>query len=461
MEKLELQVEDLLLDHENPRIGTVAAQAEALEAIVDLDVTHFKNMMRSIREHGLDPGDSFYVLQDEQEEGAYVVVDGNRRLAALKVLNDPIILQGTKLGSNMVKQIAKLAEGFKPEATKVLSCVLFDERADANEWILRRHGRSMDGEGRIAWGTLEIERFKKERTTLDVIEFVERNSKFTDDLWHQIKASVENAPSALRRFLDSRRGREWLGMTVRDIDGAKVPFFDRDPAFVADVLTRIFADINAKKIDTRSHNKASEIEDYFDALPDDLHPTDDPRSPPTAFKDAVVADPTGRPRLSKATPAATPKDKTVKTPPPRPTLAPARHTFAQPPTEKGRQLLREASKIRLREFPLGSAYVLRAFLEHTVDVYMTRERIPFFEGSKQLELKLRADRVVKHLVGNKRAEMKHLKGVNRTLTSNLDPASIQALNDYHHDQYQVPAMDVLRNAWETAIPLFVAVYGKA
>ena len=57
--------------------------------------------------------------------------------------------------------------------------------------------------------------------------------------------------------------------------------------------------------------------------------------------------------------------------------------------------------------------------------------------------------------------MKHLKGVNRTLTSNSDPASIQALNDYHHDQYQVPAVDVLRNAWETAIPLFVAVYGKA
>ena len=117
--------------------------------------------------------------------------------------------------------------------------------------------------------------------------------------------------------------------------------------------------------------------------------------------------------------------------------------------------------MRLRDFPLGSAYILRSFLEHTIDVYMTKEGMPFFENNKQLDLKLRSIRVIKHLVANKKAEMKHLKGVNRTLTSNLDPASIQALNDYHHDQYQVPAVDVLRNAWETAVPLFVAVYGKA
>ena len=461
MEKLELEVGELLLDVENPRIGSADTQAEALEAIVELDSSHFKNMMRSIKEHGLDPGDSFYVLQSEEEESAYVVVDGNRRLAALKVLNDPTILQGTTLGANLIKQIAKVAEGFNPERTKVLSAVLFDNRDIANEWILRRHGRSMEGEGRISWGPLEIERFKKERTTLDVIDFVERNSTFSDDIWRQVKHSVENAPNVLRRLIDSRCGREWLGVTVKNVDGAKVPFFDRDPEFVVTLLSRLFADIDGKKVDTRSLNKAQDIEDYFDALPDELHPSDTPRGQLQSFKDAVVPVTAGRPRLSKVAGAQTKKDKTVKTSPPRATLAPSRHPFAQPATEKGKQLLREAAKVRLRDFPLGSAYILRSFLEHTVDVYMTQEKIPFFENSKQLELKLRADRVIKHLVANKRAEMKHLKGVNRTLTSNSDPASIQALNDYHHDQYQVPAVDVLRNAWETAIPLFVAVYGKA
>ena len=45
-------------------------------------------------------------------------------------------------------------------------------------------------------------------------------------------------------------------------------------------------------------------------------------------------------------------------------------------------------------------------------------------------------------------------GVHKT-----DPASIQALNDYHHDKYDVPAADVLRNAWDTSEPLFIAIYG--
>ena len=58
-ENLEVEVDDLLLDHENPRTGQVASQPEALAAIVQLSTRNFKNMMHSIKEHGLDPGDSF------------------------------------------------------------------------------------------------------------------------------------------------------------------------------------------------------------------------------------------------------------------------------------------------------------------------------------------------------------------------------------------------------------------
>ena len=94
-EKLEVEVDDLLLDLENPRIGSVTSQPEALEEIVRLSTRNFKNMMHSIREHGLDPGDSFYLVQEEEEGDGYTVVDGNRRLAALKVLNHPDFLQST------------------------------------------------------------------------------------------------------------------------------------------------------------------------------------------------------------------------------------------------------------------------------------------------------------------------------------------------------------------------------
>jgi len=240
MARMELSIDDLLLDPDNPRIGSVDSQAEALEAIVRLDANHFRTMMRSIVDHGLDPGDSLYIIKEAEEGQGYTVVDGNRRLAALKALHEPAVLQGTGLGDTIVKRLAKVAEDFDSASADLISCVLFATRADADEWILRRHGRGMEGEARIPWGTLEIQRFQKDRTVLDVIDFVERNSTFSNDDWAQIRAEIEAKPSVLRRFLDSKKGRDWLGMSVRDDGGEKVPVFTQPPQFVLNVLTGIF-----------------------------------------------------------------------------------------------------------------------------------------------------------------------------------------------------------------------------
>ena len=462
-EKLELPIEDLLLDKENPRIGQVNTQTEALSAIIDLDTRFFRTMMTSIREHGLDPGDSFYVILDEEDDASYVVVDGNRRLAALKVLSNTPVLQGTILADSVTKPLINAAQGFSLDSVDPVSCVLFGSRADANEWILRRHGRGMEGEGRIPWGTLETQRFQKDRTVLDVIAFVERNSTFPETEWQFIKQAIEASPSILRRFIDSKKGREWLGFTIEEVDGKRIPFFSRDSRMVLDVLSKIFSDISRKAINTRSHNKASEISDYFDDLPSELHPDGSATLESQAFWETEVKDSQIRPRLPtpQLPPKAMANPATTKAKPPRVTLAPSRHTFAQPKDEKTVQLLREAVRIKIKDMPLASAFILRAFLQQTIDAYMTENGLPFWEANKQLELSVRADRVITHLVQSRKALSKDLAGVKRNLVSSADPASIKALNDYHHDRYQVPAVDVLRGAWDSAIPLFQAVFGPA
>lgn len=423
--------------------------------------------MRSIAEHGLDPGDSFYIIDEAEVGEGYTVVDGNRRLAALKVLCEPSVLQGTELGATVVKKLSKAVEKFDPASLDSISCVLFDSRASADEWILRRHGRGMEGEARIPWGTLEIQRFQKDRTILDVIEFVGKNSAFSNEAWSGIRAELEAKPSVLRRFLDSKKGRDWIGMSVRDEQGLKLPVFSRPPDFVLNVLSKIFEDIHAKRIDTRSHNKSSEIEAYFDSLPPELHPSAKHGKVPVAFRDAEVRDGADRPRQREAVASLVSqadRDKTTKPKAPRPTLAPSRHKFAQPATSKGQALVREASRLRLADTPLSAAFVLRAFLQHSLEKYMTEQGMSMWEtnskgNSVQLQLSAKAERVIKHLIDSNKSTGSDLRGVRRTLTSKTDPASIQALNDYHHDRYDVPAADVLRNAWDTAEPLFIAIYG--
>lgn len=486
MEKLELDIDDLLLDLHNPRIGQVTSQSEALAAIINLDPRHFKTMMESIKAHGLDPGDMFYIITEEGLTD-YVVVDGNRRLAALKVLLEPNMLQSASVAESTRAKLVKAAAGFDRKMIDTVSCVLFDERATADDWILRRHGRGMEGEARIPWGSLEIQRFQKDQTILDVIAFVAKNSTFSEERWAQIKTAIEAKPSVLRRLIDSKALRALLGLSVTDVEGERQPAFTTDPAIALSVLSKIFEDIADGELDTRTINKAEDIKDYIDELPADVKkpkkltplpasssaaggskPTSTTgkagagganTAEPKKFRDTEIKDEEKRPRQAAAA-ATTTATKKSSVRPPRPTLAPKKHPFKQPTSAKGQRLLFEASRIKLKEMPLSSAFILRAFLEHTIEVYMTANNMPFVDPKgNNFDLKHRAEAVIQHIITAKVAKSEDLRGAKRTLTVTTDPSSIQALNDYHHNKFHIPTGDALRSAWDSAEAMYIAVYG--
>lgn len=455
--KMEAEVDDLLLDLENPRIGTVKGQSEALEAIVRLNAQHFRNMMLSIKANDLDPGDSFYAIVNEEDESSYTVVDGNRRLAALKVLYNPDLLDGTNLGDSSKRRLREVAAGFVP--IEPLNCVLFENRADADEWIERRHGKNLDGEGRISWGTLESDRFQKDRTVLDVIGFVERNSSFEEAEWLRIKKSVEKSPTTLRRFLVSKAGKQYLGFVEKQGDDG--PAFKRAPAYVAKVLSQLFADIDAGEVTSRTYNKASEISEYFTSLPKEFALDKQVETEPYAFASTDINDGTKRPRLAaKAATASVVKTKKVS--PPRATLAPSKHQFAEPSNEKGKQLLREASKLKLRDTPLGCAFLFRAWLEFSIETEMRKSGLSDKDSAGgSLDLKGRFVAVYQHLTRTSGRLVKtgDLNAIKATLTAKVGTMSFGALNGYIHNHFQKPSPEDLRNAWDSAIPFFIAIYG--
>ena len=131
-EHLELSIDELLLDRDNPRLGSVSSQSEALASLVRLNPGHFRNLMASIRDDGLDPGDSLYVVRSEDGQD-FVVLEGNRRLSALKVLGNPDILAGTDLSDSEKKPLVREATGFDPSQVEPIRCVRFDDREEAND----------------------------------------------------------------------------------------------------------------------------------------------------------------------------------------------------------------------------------------------------------------------------------------------------------------------------------------
>ncbi|WP_428969206.1 hypothetical protein ACQR50_16950 [Sphingomonas sp. Xoc002] len=458
MEKFEAPLEDLQLDLQNPRLVEAETQLGALKSLIDIGPGYFRTLMTSIKDNGLDPGDAFYVLADDEDETSFIVVDGNRRLAALRVLSEPSVLKGIGLTDAEVKMLTTAAAGYTPGTISDVECVLFDDRKSADLWIARRHGRDLGGEGRLVWGPLEIERFQRDHTNLDVIGFLERNTSIIPTDWAATKKAVENNSSSLNRFLSNKAFRKLIGLTVTtETDDSKVPYFTASPDIVLALLEKIFVDIRDKKINTRTYNTAEEIEGYIEQLPAKLKGEGKQNSTPQRFRDVNIAKPNNAAATKKTAASTT---KTTQATRPRQTLAEKKHPFKQPETTKGQRLVYEASRLNTATYPLSAAYVLRAFIEHTVDTYMTVHSIPRQEGIKPIELHRRAETVIAHLIAAKTASGQDLRAAKRVLGDTKDKSSIQALNDYHHGRYVIPAADSLRAAWDACIPLFIAVYGS-
>lgn len=466
-EQFDIAVDALLLDEENPRLGSASNQSETLRKLIELNSNHFRNLMLSIKENGLDPGDSFYVIEHEDEEGDYIVLDGNRRLSALKVLYNPALLEGAGVDDKTKRRLRKAAEGFDPAELDDPRCVCFESREEANEWIYRRHTGGANGEGRIDWGPLEIARFTNDRSVLDLLAFVGRNADLSPDEWEDKRAFIESKQSSnIERLLTSSAGKQHLGLTHDRAGGENtIPKSTRDPAFLLRVVMRIIDDLSAGKVNSRDLNKASDIEAYFASLPKDLQPdsaTDRAAAPVSELtvKSAKKGESKGKAERAPR------KQKTRESKGKRRTLAPRRIPFAEPALEKAAHVLEEATRVQLQNFEISAAFLLRAFLEMTLRAYAKQHKIPttvMVDGHKiEKALAVLGEDVRKHIIGSTANELtsSDLRPFQTQLLTSKAEASIQSLNSFVHSSYAIPTADALRSAWEACVPVFVATYGE-
>ena len=457
IERLELNIDELLLDLDNPRLGSVLSQSEALAGIVRLNPGHFRNLMESIRDHGLDPGDSLYVVRKADDQD-FVVLEGNRRLSALKVLSNPDVLAGTDLSAGEKKPLVREALGFERSEVEPIRCVRFEDRENADDWIRRRHTGVKGGEGRINWKPLEIQRFSGDYTTIDVIDFVGRNGGYSKREWKRAQSELEGRKSTnLTRLLESAAGRSHLGITARTEPSRNSPLLGVEPKWALRVLKRIVDDILKNAVNSRLLNKRTDIEKYFEDLPPELQPG--PKTAagtPKAFKDITL-------RGSRPKPRPKPRPKKKRVPQTRRTLAPKKHPFDTSKSEKLRMLLEEAGSLQAGKFPLSSAFVLRATVELAVHDYMEDNSLPRRQKGSQKEFPLtkKADHVLKHIVSSGAVPRSDLRAFRRSFLHKRSACSIQALNGFVHGAYDLPTANALRAGWQSAIPVLIATYGKA
>lgn len=128
-----LPVRDLEFDPENPRLPDRLKndidESKILEWMVDKGV--IEELMIAIGEYGYFVGEPLLVVKKANTDDKYLVIEGNRRLAAVKLLLHPELTP-----RKSIQQIAADARSEKPDE---IPCVIFPTRDEILRYLGYRH----------------------------------------------------------------------------------------------------------------------------------------------------------------------------------------------------------------------------------------------------------------------------------------------------------------------------------
>lgn len=128
-----IDVEDLFLDDQNPRLPRhLRGENEATIIAYMLKDAATTELMIAIGENGFFEGEQLLVVE---EDGKYRVVEGNRRLTAVKLLRDPEL---ATIQKKMVARIFDQAAHTNKSFDK-LPCLVFQEVAPIHKYLGYRH----------------------------------------------------------------------------------------------------------------------------------------------------------------------------------------------------------------------------------------------------------------------------------------------------------------------------------
>ncbi len=394
MGPIPLEIAKLLLDLENPRITGAKSQREALQKIVADQEDKLLALAESIVEdEGMNPLDRFLVVRGP-DAGKFTVLEGNRRLAALKILNTASILDGISLSPSLKHSFDKLSKRFDPASVEPLAAFEVANREAGLKWILLRHTGQNDGKGVVPWSALASTRFRGKDPALQALAFVAAHGNLTVDQ----QKLLESFPiTTLDRLLSSREVRQRLGFEVKNgklLSGLK-------PDELIKPLRQIVLDLaEGRKNVSQLKNKQQQIEyvekDFDAGSKPDLTTIGALRH----VDDLSEAD-----FSSKPSQASSRKKKGSTDPSQRKTLVP-KGVSVSISDNRIASIFGELRRIKLDDAPNAIAVLFRVFLELSIDHYMRANSIkPKYKDPKSgkeydKNLKTKLKEVVDHLVAN-------------------------------------------------------------
>lgn len=448
-----LKLTNLLVNTGNPRFESVGSQIEAIENMIRNQSTKLYNLAEDIINNGLNPSDLTIVIKSNYADKMFIVLEGNRRITALKLLHEPDLIPSEYL--NLQKKFKELGKGNSLSQLEEINCVVFDNEEDARHWIEIKHTGELEGVGTVRWDTKQQERFKANLTnksiSLQAVEFIEQGDIFDKDIKKDV-ASI--AITNLDRLLSDPDVRNFLGLATKN--NILISNFSKKE--VVKGLRKIVHDLATKKINVNNiYYKADRLK-YLETFRDEEIPQKDIVEVPWVLMDQHELNNQGiEEKELEQREMKEPKSETkhcqVKSKPlsqNRKYLIP-KECIIRINDPRINAIYREMKKLAVDDFPNLAATILRIFTELSIDYFINQKKITWVDVDKSLVKKIEA--VIQYLQKNNVLNKHELKPARTVLSSNSF-SSTETLNAYIHNRLLHPNPKELKITWDN-IELFI------
>ena len=271
-----VRVADTILDPENPRIPPAPSTPAQLE-LIRLFCIHYDvySLAKSMTEDGYFPDERIVVTE---QDGSYIVLEGNRRITALKVLMNPDLAP-----DEMKSKFQRLGEVVERKVIAQCDALVAPSRNAATKLILEKHTQ----QSVLSWSPLMKAEFYRKMTEQGISSV-------------EISKQYNITPSSVQGFLrTSRIYRIALGADlpshVRELvsDPQKFPITNLEriydnwearkiltlsddletvscsPSAFRKALNRMVSDIATGEKDSRSLDNAGNIREYAKQIAED------------------------------------------------------------------------------------------------------------------------------------------------------------------------------------------------
>ena len=428
MQYRDVPVVQLDLDVKNPRHGEVPSQDDAFRALAREQGPKLIALALDIHENALHPANRLIVMRGAEER--YIVLDGNRRLAALRLLADPTLLPPDDVPGDLVERLSSGGQ-----VPSIVACCVFESRRRARLWLERTHSGEQGGIGVISWSATAKVRFSPGRPDqasrgIAAVDWLRARTGDDAELQQQL-LHVEDRITNLGRLVSDPYVRNRLGFNF--FDNTIVANLSENA--VIENLTIVVSDLASGTSVTQLKSK-----DLRRNYIDDLIPSPDEASPSEDTEPTPHVTPTPSTPAPPTPPATPSKPSTPK--PSTPQLHLFDNASADGLSHRIRLVLDEVKSINVTLYPNAAAILVRCTIDMAVADYRTTKSLP---DKRSLLKNIRS--TINHL-GIAQDDPRY-HGIRTTLDSPNSLFSAENLHQYVHnlDTHPIPSdlVQITRN----------------